>query len=309
MANFGYINLDDIDYGTIHRNVPWGIHVEPRRMLALFVVSRGKAWFQTDNKSLPRVELGEGDIIGVSAGIGYTLSSEPEPAAASIIDGREIFESLARKTRHTPSTGEGDTELVIGRVPLKKQVLAGIYPTISLLTPRDGKPHLRTRNIIDMIIRDYAQADGSPERAILKRLTEALAIELLTNVERKRARGEDRFWHPTTTDRSISSALDLLHQNPQEDWTLERLAQAVGLSRSVFAERFRNITGGTPISYLTSIRINRAIILIEEGALSLSEIAFATGYMSEAAFSRAFVREKGITPGRFRSSILKDAAQ
>jgi len=93
----------------------------------------------------------------------------------------------------------------------------------------------------------------------------------------------------------------LLHQDFQKDWTLESLAREVGCSRSVLAENFRSVTGVTAIAYLTSIRINRAITLIEGGPTTLGEVAHMVGYQSEAGFSRAFLREIGITPGHFRT--------
>ncbi len=307
MAGLRHIDLDEPRYGHVQMQAPWGIHIAPQKMLALFVVKRGAAWFQTDNKFLPRIELKQDDLVGVSAGVGYTLSSAPDLPHDSFDETDKIFRDLAPMPHDAPQTE--NTILLVGYIPIQREVLAGIYPEISIMTAEDGLVHSRTLKLIDMIAGEYAGSENSADHAITKRLTEALAIEMIRNVERKRALGADRFWHPTTTDRPVMKALELLHDAPERDWTLEILAHEVGLSRSVFAERFRVATEATPIAYLSSIRINRAITFIEEASLSLSEIAHAVGYQSEAAFSRAFLREKGLTPGRFRSACQDRAAE
>ena len=80
----------------------------------------------------------------------------------------------------------------------------------------------------------------------------------------------------------------------------EALALEVGMSRSVFAERFTSLVGQPPMQYLTLWRMHMAAQQLREGRGNVAQIGFAVGYESEAAFSRAFKRQFGTSPGTWR---------
>jgi AraC family transcriptional regulator, alkane utilization regulator len=91
-----------------------------------------------------------------------------------------------------------------------------------------------------------------------------------------------------------------VHTTPTRRWTAEDLAREAGSSRTVLAERFNLLLGRPPIDYVTSWRIQLAADRLRNGQESIGSIAADVGYESEAAFSRAFKREIGMTPGRWR---------
>jgi AraC-like DNA-binding protein len=92
----------------------------------------------------------------------------------------------------------------------------------------------------------------------------------------------------------------LLHARPSEKWTAVTLAQEVGLSRSVFAERFSSLIGQPPMQYLALWRMHMAAQRLREGHGSVAQVGFEVGYDSEAAFSRAFKRQFGESPAAWR---------
>jgi AraC-like DNA-binding protein len=81
---------------------------------------------------------------------------------------------------------------------------------------------------------------------------------------------------------------------------VDDLAHAVGASRSALAERFSRLVGETPLAYLASVRMQAAARMLEGTRKTVLQIAADVGYESEAAFSRAFKREFGEPPARFR---------
>jgi AraC-like DNA-binding protein len=93
----------------------------------------------------------------------------------------------------------------------------------------------------------------------------------------------------------------LLHGDPGADWSLERLADAVAVSRSLLAERFTTLVGQPPMQYLARWRMQVASGMLREGNATVAEIAAEVGYESEAAFSRAFKRVVGVSPGAWRT--------
>lgn len=108
-------------------------------------------------------------------------------------------------------------------------------------------------------------------------------------------------WLGAVADRHIASALRLLHEKTEHPWTIEALAASVNMSRSAFALRFKTLIGEAPMEYLTRCRIHKASRLLRESALTIAQVAQQIGYDSEASFNKAFKRQIGLPPGRFRS--------
>lgn len=107
-------------------------------------------------------------------------------------------------------------------------------------------------------------------------------------------------------DPRLAGALLALHQQPGRDWTVEQLAAHCNTSRSVFAERFQLTIGMTPLRYVTEVRMRLASQWLTLERVPIEEVAQRLSYTSQAAFSRAFKRVTGKTPGLSRR--LRQAA-
>ena len=90
----------------------------------------------------------------------------------------------------------------------------------------------------------------------------------------------------------IGKALSLLHGWPVQNWTIEELAKQVGVSRSLLAERFADLVGIPPMQYLARWRMQIASELLISGNAKVATVAVEIGYASEAAFSRAFKKDR-----------------
>ncbi len=90
-----------------------------------------------------------------------------------------------------------------------------------------------------------------------------------------------------------------VHDDPGQDWTVDRLALVGAMSRTVLSERFRTAFGRTPAGYVTEVRIQRAMDLLQLGH-SVSEVSRILGYASDEGFSRAFRRHIGQAPSSWR---------
>jgi AraC-like DNA-binding protein len=109
-------------------------------------------------------------------------------------------------------------------------------------------------------------------------------------------------WLAALRDPMIGRGLALMHAQPTDDWTVERLAQQLGVSRSVLADRFTASVGQPPMKYLAQWRLQLAADLVRSTELGIAEIAGRVGYESEAAFSRAFKRQFGASPAVWRGA-------
>ena len=109
-------------------------------------------------------------------------------------------------------------------------------------------------------------------------------------------------WLFALSDPQMAVAIIAMHDAPGRPWTLQQLAACVGMSRSVFTERFKNTVGATPMEYLTRWRMLRAGDRLRTSTDSLAEIAGSLGYDSESAFGKAFRRTMGCSPRQYSRS-------
>lgn len=107
-------------------------------------------------------------------------------------------------------------------------------------------------------------------------------------------------WLAALGDQNVGRALARMHSDAAQRWTIARLAADVNLSRSAFAERFTALVGTPPMSYLTTWRLEQARSELTRTGRPIAAVSAAAGYASEAAFSRAFKRHHGLTPGEAR---------
>ncbi len=144
---------------------------------------------------------------------------------------------------------------------------------------------------------EEAFAERCGRHALVSRLFEIVLIQLLRQLMesgRMPAGLLAGLGHPR-----LRHALAAVHAAPAEPWTLERMAAAARMSRSVFAAAFREAMGRTPAQYLTEWRIGLAQQAMRRGA-PLKTIPAEIGYGSEAAFSRAFKAQTGLAPRAWR---------
>lgn len=121
------------------------------------------------------------------------------------------------------------------------------------------------------------------------------ALRLYLNDEASKGRG----WLFALADKHLSVALSCIHQQPEHPWTLQLLAKQAGMSRSVFALRFRETVGIPAIEYLTRWRMLLACNRLKNDGEPISLVSLALGYQSENAFGKAFKRVIGCTPGQY----------
>ncbi|MFF0341200.1 AraC family transcriptional regulator [Kribbella sp. NPDC004875] len=114
-------------------------------------------------------------------------------------------------------------------------------------------------------------------------------------------------WLRVLTDERLRPALTLMHAQPDRLWGLNELARAAAMSRTAFAERFREVAGMPPRAYLNRWRMMLAQRALRDGDVSVGSLASELGYASESAFSTAFKREVGESPLRYRLNARAQA--
>lgn len=149
------------------------------------------------------------------------------------------------------------------------------------------------------LISDRSEAGGIANAAINRRLVEAALIGVIQQYLQRNPQLRRNSAGPSLAE--IAPSIQAIHHNPDHPWTIAGLARVSGMSRTLFAAKFLESTGETPGRYLTILRMERARDLLCRSSLSLATIAHRAGYGTDVAFARAFKRQFGVSPGRFRA--------
>jgi transcriptional regulator GlxA family with amidase domain len=163
----------------------------------------------------------------------------------------------------------------------------------------DASGHWLENSVLHLVEEAVSGRMGS--EAMLAKLSEALFVDTL----RRYVSGlpeQHTGWLAGARDPIVGKSLGLLHRRVAHPWTIAGLADETGISRSALVERFTRYLSEPPMTYLTRWRLQLAARSLEKTSRSVAEIAAEVGYESEAAFNRAFKREFGEPPGRYRSA-------
>ncbi len=162
---------------------------------------------------------------------------------------------------------------------------------------------LGSHSLLDQFIR-FATAESGNKRAgsqsVLNRLSELMFVEVI-RLHMDQLANNNTGWFAGLRDPMVGRVLTLLHARPAHAWTLEELAVKVAASRSALADRFTQLVGCPPIQYLTQWRMQIAAKRLLDPGVKIAAIAHEVGYESEAAFSRAFKKFVGRSPGQWRT--------
>ncbi|MFI6311049.1 AraC family transcriptional regulator [Nocardia fusca] len=110
-------------------------------------------------------------------------------------------------------------------------------------------------------------------------------------------------WYRGPADPVVGPALEAMHGKPAAGWTVASLASEAGVSRALFARRFSEVMGQSPLAYLTECRMDEAEELLADRSLTVAQVAKAVGYADAFGFSAAFKRHRGIRPSDFRATV------
>jgi AraC-like DNA-binding protein len=268
------------------------------RSVGFHVVVAGTAYVHLPDDPAP-IELGPGDIVFMARGAVHLLSTTAQLRGLPIED-----ITLARNWR---GEGTGACSMVSGAYQLWNAPVHPFFSELptSFVLRAERTPRLSAVGLTVAMLAEEAQHEALGRETVLHGLLDVLFTHLLRAIVEAQGAGA-AGWSHAIREPHIRQAVTLLHEEYARDWTLETLARAVGLSRSVLAERFRTAMGDTPLAYLRTVRIQRAMRLLIDGGQTLEQVALAVGYHDAFGFSKAFKKSVGESPGEFRR---RDAAE
>lgn len=270
-----------------------------QRVIEYHLMAQGQAWARAVGE--PPIRLREGDLVIFPQGDGHVLSSHADMRATPDL---AMFARPSLPLPMVYELGGGGSErarvmccfLGCDERPFNP-LLAALPRIIHLSAARPEAVNGWLGTLFSMAVRESRSGRVGSEN-ILARLSELMFVEAVRQYVESLPSGETG-WLGGLRDPVVGQALGCLHRDPRAAWTVESLARAIGVSRSVLAERFTATVGQPPMQYLAFWRMQLAARLLGDGA-SVAAAADAVGYDSEGAFSRTFTKLVGSRPGAWR---------
>ncbi|CAN5883531.1 AraC family transcriptional regulator [soil metagenome] len=276
----------------------WGVRYAAHYAPAFTIILEGECWLSFDGNEPMRVR--KGDFLLLPSTPTFTLSSHPGIA-------RTLGNPLEEPVRHGEQDGDPDFVSLGGTFRIEQvnaPLLLALLPSL-IYIPASGGRSERLSRLIELIMDECGHDDPGKEM-VLHRLLEVLLVEAL----RWRGIGADDARAGLLNgmrDPLLARVLRTMHADVRANWTVAALAKIAGLSRSAFAARFGEVLGCGPIEYLARWRMALAKDSLLRGAKTLDRIADEIGYESASAFSTAFRKRLGISPGKFARASAEAA--
>nr|WP_269781702.1 AraC family transcriptional regulator [Nocardia bovistercoris] len=238
------------------------------------------------------VPLGVGDVVFLPRGVDHVLLDSAGSAITEI--------ALPGEPRELPGPGARSVLLCgayeLGRA--RSHPLLDELPELVHIPARPGH-HTALRATVDLLAAEVADPRQGSDAAV-PALLETLLLFLLRAWFEEASRDHPTGWAAACTDPAVAAALRAIHEHPARPWTVPELGAVAGVSRATLARRFTATVGEPPLSYLTRWRMLTAARLLRDTDIALAAVARRVGYTSEFAFAKAFKREYGLPPGRYR---------
>ena len=300
------VRLSGAFFYMVEASAPWAVltaaarDLVPRIMpdaqhlINYHILLSGSCWAGIDGEE--QVQMLPGDVVVFPQGDSHLMGSAPGLRVGA--------ERASAAPQRFPGT------LLVGPTPVRDtSFVCGFLgcdarPFNPLLSSLPRAMHLR--GVAGGWLSQFPQQVVAESRlgrvgseTMLTRMAELMFIEVVRH-HVERLPSQHTGWLAGLRDDVIGPALSSLHERPAHPWTLAELARTIATSRTVLVERFSHIMGVTPMLYLTRWRIQLAAVQLSQSTAKVATIGAQVGYESEAAFSRAFKRETGLSPVAWR---------
>ncbi|XYH95466.1 cupin domain-containing protein [Sorangium sp. So ce1128] len=293
------IRLASNVFKRVELSAPWGVRMRGGALAGFYYVVRGSCWLTVEGTPPPATALSGGDLVLLPLGHAHTLRDRVKSPVRTM----EALISEAGGDDVLRSGGGGPTTTLISGCftfedRSRNPLLASLPPLIRITSDEGCAVPWLEQNLQFIAAESASPRPGS--HVVLTRIADVVFVQALRAFIERLPDDSGGFLR-ALREPHIGQALGLMHRQLEHPWTVESLASKCGLSRSTFAERFKQTVGEPPLGYLTRLRMERATALLRAGS-TLADVAQRTGYSSEAALSHAFRQWAGTPPGAYRKA-------
>lgn len=278
------------------------------RSIGLHVVTQGQAWLHAPSVAEP-LALAAGDIAVMARGCHHVLATQPALRARQAIPLAKVW-TPPDEGSAAPAEDGAASGVISGAYQFWNEPLHPFFREIPawFVLRGDSLPRLGPLALAIALLDEEAKQRRLGADTIVHGLLDVIFTYALREIV-ARTGGAGAGWSHAVADAPVRLAVAAMHEDCAHAWTLEELAARAGLSRSVLAERFRVAMGDTPLAYLRTVRLQKAMRLLSETSRTLEQVAREVGYQDAFSFSKVFKRTLGLAPREFRQRDAGEQAQ
>ncbi|MBL4941272.1 MAG: AraC family transcriptional regulator [Colwellia sp.] len=276
-----------------HSNLaaPWGMSLSSTMLPRFHIALAGGFCVGTEQSKvtvapMDIIMIPDGDMHWIADQVGRELVSSEQAGDACAL-GLPLFQQ-----------GEITNRVMCGLVEydeaIKHPILSALPSIVHLANIKTNDNIWKTVELIDAEI----NRTNSKKNSIIDRLTEVLFIQLLDNFINKNEHLTGFL--AALKEPRLNKILQLIHQHPQRQWTLDIISEAVGMSRATLQRKFKAGIGISPMAYVSRWRMAKAYQLLKYSNSSLEDIADVIGFADARTLRHAFRDHYGDTPSQFR---------
>ena len=292
------VHLFETKYYRLNVTGNWSYSLTRQDTILFYLVMSGG--FCIDVGNGPR-ETRAGDMIMIPSAhqhMSYALNYHSDEAQP--LD--ELLTSCKEHTLDLKGDGDSEASLILIECKYDKAMIRPLLSVLPSILPEVNDEDDGRFEVIDVEIRLLtleAEHERMGKTAVINHWASIMMIECLRVYIESLPEATEN-WLKAMKDPFLTKALVAMHEMPNENWTINKLAEVAGMSRSSFAQRFKEVVGIPPLTYLMDYRLRLAARYLRLQQNSISRISGLVGYASDSTFSQAFKRVYGISPKAYR---------
>lgn len=296
------VHLFETKYYRLNGSGNWSYSITRKDTILFYLVMSGSFCIDVGN-GLRQTHAG--DLIMIPNAykhVSYALNHNGD-------DAQPLDEMLTNCKAHTldiDGNGEPNSSLILIECKYDKEMIRPLLSMLPSILPEINNKSGRFE-VIDVEIKLLmleAERERMGKTAVINHWASIMMIECLRVYIESLPEATEN-WLRAMKDPFLTKALAAMHEAPSQNWTIHKLAETAGMSRSSFAQRFKDIVGMPPLTYLIDYRLRLAARYLRLQQNSISRISELVGYASDSTFSQAFKRVYGVSPKAYRQQYQK----
>lgn len=245
-------------------------------------------------------QIQQGDFLLLTQGQAHSVSHTSTPTQSTVQPiWQHTSKLLSIKSTQGASLGS-DVDILCGRIRYQQNLGKALLQSLPavLVAHLHQTPGVPALQLFTHTIRQEVALQTSGSWHIINALVQTLFVYALRSYTQQNPM--QASWVLLLADARLAASVHAMLQQPEVNWSLHSLAQKANMSRATYARKFKALANTTPLNFLQNIRIMHASELLIHSKRTISDIACATGYRSEAAFSKVFKQHQGMPPSIWR---------
>ncbi|WP_350561238.1 AraC family transcriptional regulator [Psychrobacter sp. CAL346-MNA-CIBAN-0220] len=300
------VHLCETKYYCLQGSGNWSYSINRKDTILFYLVASGSFCIMVGDK-LRKAYTGDMIMIpNANQHICYALDHNGDNA-------KPLDDTLINCENHRVALNDGSDNgtsnscLILLECQYDKEMIRPLLSALPSIFPEHQDQPKSRFEVLEVGIKLLALESEYPrmgKTAVINLWASIVMIECLRTYVENLPEATDS-WLRAMKDPYLAKALAVMHDGPNKNWTIHKLAEVAGMSRSSFAQRFKDIVGIPPLAYLVDYRLRLAARYLRLQQKSISRISERVGYASDSTFSQAFKRVYGVSPKTYRQQHQK----